>query len=1312
MARSQLLQARSDGRFLKYQIRSLRGLRQRIEKLKQAWDSDTESVSKQIEAERARFVRNNQQLNSKRSMVEHDNMESWDVELDSHIAYVERELLTSVQFEKTERNRLKTKLNRDKEANKKQRDDSLDRLKRELDANTESARKTRDSVRAKLVNEKRSIEEMLQEAREWTLVKVGRDLFGAIEEKKNETIKTEVTDLQELARCFEEAKKKLLETIESTKNHKRVKWYSSFLFYSLGFVAAAALGGGIWLFVPKPVIAIGAALVGAVVFTAILHFATRPIVARVIRQETDCIREDFQVCSQYLDQGHVMAETFYQRELKRLTQKHQSDEETVRANYQTKRDSLMSKFTDANNELTKSCTERRFTLSSTRSVKFAEINERWDGKWAQIQNELTRHADKLKWDRDTVIEKLRQDFSSSQEFRISRWNKGCRVLHDRLSSYSKQLQEQQPEWGSSLYDSGNWPRDPANTLWRMGTMDASKPLLKEALDRNPSLFRADVPWPVAFDLLSNGSLILDCQPGTDTTADAIMQNVCLRALTTLPAGSLQMTIIDPQGLGKKFSWLMSIADLNPSLVGDRVWTQPLHIADQMVRAARHVEDVIQQSLRNNFTNLYEFNQQAGPMAIPYRLIVWDQFPFGLDDHSWQALSSILASGARCGVGVLLKLTDSILWPTFADKGMLREHGMHLRLEKTLNDAGADSETKDRVLVALPDFSDVEMTPDSAPTEERVREIITKHLDAVAEIGKMIVPFESIELPEPERQVASSADSLAIPIGVSAAGRLQHLKLGYGTSQHVLIAGKTGSGKSSLLHTMITSAAMKYSPEQLRLVLLDFKKGVEFQVYAESELAHADIIGIESRREFGVSTLEYLDRVMHARGEAFREYGVQDLPSLARKHPDVKMPRILIVIDEFQEMFVEDDKLAQQASMLMDRIVRQGRSFGMHLVLASQTLGGAYSLPRTTLAQMAVRIALQCDSADAMLILSEDNTAAERLRYSGQAIYNESGGRVESNQGFQVSYLSKDDQLARLYALPSMPVPHSPTTNVLGRRVVFEGHKPAVWDDRSIGLAMDAASAQTGGYTMLLGDSVAIDPPVIKPVHRSPGRNCYVVGTEETMAASLLAGCVAGFLRTAKTKEAVGSNNQPSVLVLNGARPEDESLSKLIQTISERDYATVSSPRDLDGFMESLQKELEMRLNDSQTQYPSRLICIANLSRFRELRKGDEFAYGDEGGSSKPDAILANLLKDGAGVGLFVWIWADTAGTLSRWLSRQSVRDGELRVLMQMSANDSNQLIDSNIANRLEPHVALIQDDMDGKPIKFRPFSLETVLSKL
>ena len=92
-----------------------------------------------------------------------------------------------------------------------------------------------------------------------------------------------------------------------------------------------------------------------------------------------------------------------------------------------------------------------------------------------------------------------------------------------------------------------------------------------------------------------------------------------------------------------------------------------------------------------------------------------------------------------------------------------------------------------------------------------------------------------------------------------------------------------------------------------------------------------------------------------------------------------MPRILLVIDEFQEFFVKEDKIAQEASLLLDRLVRQGRAFGVHVILGSQTLAGAYSLARATIGQMAIRIALQCSATDAHLILSDDNDAARLLR---------------------------------------------------------------------------------------------------------------------------------------------------------------------------------------------------------------------------------------------------------------------------------------------------------------------------------------------
>ena len=132
-----------------------------------------------------------------------------------------------------------------------------------------------------------------------------------------------------------------------------------------------------------------------------------------------------------------------------------------------------------------------------------------------------------------------------------------------------------------------------------------------------------------------------------------------------------------------------------------------------------------------------------------------------------------------------------------------------------------------------------------------------------------------------------------------------------------------------------------------------------------------------------------------------------------------MPRILLIVDEFQEFFVEDDKIAQDAALLLDRLVRQGRAFGIHVHLGSQTLGGAYSLARSTLGQMAVRIALQCSEADAHLILSEDNSAARLLTRPGEAIYNDANGMVEGNNLFQVVWLPderREDYLKQIAEL--------------------------------------------------------------------------------------------------------------------------------------------------------------------------------------------------------------------------------------------------------------------------------------------------------
>jgi hypothetical protein len=363
--------------------------------------------------------------------------------------------------------------------------------------------------------------------------------------------------------------------------------------------------------------------------------------------------------------------------------------------------------------------------------------------------------------------------------------------------------------------------------------------------------------------------------------------------------------------------------------------------------------------------------------------------------------------------------------------------------------------------------------------------------------------------------------------------------------------------------------------------------------------------------------------------------------------------------------------------------------------------------------MAVRIALQCDSSDAMLILSEDNTAAGRLRHSGQAIYNEAGGRIESNQNFQVAFLEKNDQVRRLEQLQDAPIPQTPTINALGRRIVFEGHKPARWDSSSVRFAFQSQPKLDPGSTVwVLGDSVSIDPPVLKTLTRTAGRNVMVVGQDEQTTAATLAGLFAGWKLT--HSQSSEPNTDPRFFLLDGTRNEDTQLRHLIQFVSNSSVpCRVGGPRDVDTMVATLGQELEKRMQSPDEDHPTLYLAVLNLARFRELRRSEEFSYSmDANAGVKTDETFAKLLSDGPMVGIHVWLWADSAGTLSRWLSRQSIRDIEIRVLMQMSASDSNQLIDSNIANRMDKHVVLVHDDVEGKSIKFRQFELESVLESL
>src|SRR5205823_4923913 len=215
------------------------------------------------------------------------------------------------------------------------------------------------------------------------------------------------------------------------------------------------------------------------------------------------------------------------------------------------------------------------------------------------------------------------------------------------------------------------------------------------------------------------------------------------------------------------------------------------------------------------------------------------------------------------------------------------------------------------------------------------------------------------------------------------------------------------------------------------------------------------------------------------------------------------PRSLLMIDEFQEFFVEEDRIAQSSAVLLDRIVRQGRAFGIHVLLGSQTLGGAYTLARATIGQMVIRIALQCNEADAYLIMDQDNPAPRLLSRPGEGIYNDAAGALEGNSPFQAVWLSEDvrDQyLATIREFADRSNKNWPGP------FVFEGNAPADVRENLVlqALLKTAPTAPPSAARIWLGSPNSIKGPTEAVFQRQSGNNVMIVGQSEEPTLAMLA----------------------------------------------------------------------------------------------------------------------------------------------------------------------------------------------------------------
>ncbi|XBH21438.1 FtsK/SpoIIIE domain-containing protein [Jonesiaceae bacterium BS-20] len=596
--------------------------------------------------------------------------------------------------------------------------------------------------------------------------------------------------------------------------------------------------------------------------------------------------------------------------------------------------------------------------------------------------------------------------------------------------------------------------------------------------------------PALVPFIDHGHLIIESPAGTDDSPDpelkAILNSLVAQVYTSAPAGQIVVTVFNPRSSKALAGYLATEAVtsgllkvLQPS---KQAFEKSLsdHL-DFMVRA--------QQSIANH-ASMADLVRKTGQHELQYHVLVILDGPTDWSPNAVELLEKLLSAGGKAGLSVLLHRDPQAPVPDRMNIDRLYQYASVLKRQ------GGGW----RLSVKGTPATDVPVDPNLTVTDgaqSRLMSMVTK----AAQSGSL--PNISLNALIQQEQ-ATTAHGVKITMGRKGTQTTEFV-LGDNISniQNVLVGGRAGSGKTNLLKTMIYSMAARYPREELELFLLDFKEGGDFMGFVGDDnhlpLPNVSVVSRDCDPGFGLATLRHFETEMARRSGLTSDHGVSNIWAL-REKTGLVLPRWVLIIDEFQGLFNGPGNV--EATERLENFVRKGRAFGLHVILATQTLSGvkfAGDKDKAIYENIAGRVVLQLGDGEFKNFMDRDNNAGDQLRYRGQAIFNPSGGRAADNQLFVVAHAEADyttelqDNLAQ-QAKKSGSAPISPfvyrggetvslhqLATKTGKPLARDGNLQ-VWFGRESTINADVASTVlspiSGSHVLLLGGDEVSMPSAI------------------------------------------------------------------------------------------------------------------------------------------------------------------------------------------------------------------------------------------
>lgn len=704
--------------------------------------------------------------------------------------------------------------------------------------------------------------------------------------------------------------------------------------------------------------------------------------------------------------------------------------------------------------------------------------------------------------------------------------------------------------------------------------------------------------------------------GDRTAAEDLVVSLITRLIATVPLRHLKVEVFDPRlrGVMGRFSALRNSFGSNfPQPTSDNS-AFATRLTQLMDSAGSNVEI----AAAAGAATLTEHWARAGVPEGHLNLCVVLDYPFAVDPRLQEQLLRTASIGGPSGTTVVVVADPSVAPASDVDPGSLQ------RLLRPFAHAGGRWRTPDLPLDAR---------PDPAPSASVVSTVLTQAIEAAKSLQGPVIPLTEVIAGDLEQPwTGSSAESLDVVIGREKAVPLTlSLRTENPPHPNVLVGGAVGQGKSNLLLDIIYSLASRYRPEDLELHLLDFKRGLEFKRFAEDDdgrnwLPHAKVLCLESSAAFGVAVLRNMEQEMERRSQLFKAAGVASLNAY-RADPSRILPRVVLIIDEFHVLFEGADHEVDAAVSYLTKLAKQGRAYGIHLLLASQTISGVGALSvkgDAIFAQFPLRLSLKNTADESQAILSRGNKAAADLTYRGELILNRNFGHDPSGSNVRgvAAYADPDEMKelqTRLWNLGHGEPP-----------LMFLGASYA--DYRNV--AAETVSTGDERLPLRVGRPIAVtDDTRTLMLTPDVDQGVAVVGQDPELAIAALRSMILS------AAPALGARSGRIVVLQGGDESVVGPLRDAADRTTESGVAVEFIPRtEIAGF---IRDRLAPRLTMDAEPW---LVVGIGLQRVRGMAESDKadddgfgFILGGQADST-PRGILARTATEGALAGVHLVAW--------------------------------------------------------------------------